>query len=328
MKRLNCEVLEGRETPAVVALLPGDILSVTLDPGVHTVSFDAIDKFSTKATVDGVTAGIALSNPAGLPPLTVLVNGTATSKVVAQNNTSQNFIGVGGVGDDTFFGGTGAVNQIVPGPGNDLAYSIVGGSQIDTVTGSRPTDVDRIYVNPNSSVEGKPQDPVVTFFRPGRTPGTPYIAQESDGVLYITPSNNGSFVQLDQLAGIPGGVKVTYDLGDGNGLRTGTFANVRAVSYFGGSGQDVFVDNTDRDIAAYGGGGNDFLLGGFAGVKIEKGLAGSDVVLSRSRDHSDLSGNAGADTVIDFGPGDATFRIDSTDQVAGFKPGKDVPISP
>jgi len=329
--RPRCERLEARENPAAVALDPAtDVLSVVLDPGPHTVSVDTADPFSTLVSIDGQRGALVLTAPAGLPPLSVFVNGALTSRLVAQDNAAVTFAALGGAGDDTIFGGSGR-NFIAGGPGDDITYAILptATDYIDTRDGG----TDHVFANANPAntllTDGPALDPVVTFFRPDRLPGSGVLRQEADGVLYVVPTNNGSYFQLDPLPGAgAGAVVATYDLGDGRGRQTQAFSGVVALSYFGGSGADVMINNSSVREAAYGGAGDDFLLGGFGDVSILKGLAGSDSVLGRTAGRADLSGNAGSDTVVMFGPGVTTFRVGPEDAVvAGFTPG-DLALSP
>lgn len=328
MRRLQVEQLEDRSNPVAVSLDPGNVLSVVLDAGaVSSVSVDTADEFSTRVSVDGAQAGLALTNPEGLPRLSVVIDGSLTAKAVIQNNTNLSFGAAGGVGPDVLFGGSG-FNFLFGGPGLDVIYAILP-SATDVIEAA-DGEADRVFVNANPAnnvnTDGPVLDPVVTFFRPDRLPGSGVIRQEADGVLYVAPSNNGSVVTLDEPA--PGVVVADYDLGDGNGPRRQQFLGVVAVSYFGGGGMDVYVNNTSVREAAYGSAGTDYLLGGFGDVSILKGLGGADQVLARTGGYADLSGNGGSDVVVQFGPGTATFRVSPDDEVvAGFKTG-DVALSP
>lgn len=324
--RLSIERLEARDQPAAVAFDgTANTIGITLDPGPHTVSVDRFDDRSTVVSIDGVQAALALTAPEGLPPLAVVVDGTATSRLVAQNNTAQPVGFAGGAGDDTLFGGRG-FSFFFGGAGADTLYAILGPSQI--VAGG-DLAADAVFVRPDGQVTGDPFDTVATFFRPDALPGAGLLRQEPDGQLTVLPADAGSVVEL---AGTGGEVTAAFDLGDGNGPQTRQFSGVTSVSYFGGAGRDVFIDRTDRPSAGYGGAGDDYLFAqrrGPAGPKLLKGLGGADQVLADTDARTDLSGNGGADTVVQFGGGPTVFRVGLDDAaVAGFVAGRDAALSP
>ena len=311
---LRAERLESRDCPAFVANLFGGVLSVEiLGPNIHTASVDQPTPGTTVVTVDGAPA---IAVPTSQVAFALVVGSQdVTARNVIQNNTPLNIAEVGGPNDDTLFGGTGAVNALYGLGGSNIIYSILGGTQAFSVS-----PADHVFVNPNSSVVAPPGVPVVTFFKPNRTVGTPYIGQEADGVLYVTTANAGGFFELDPVA--PGVVLATYDLGDGAGTRFAAFNNVVAVSFFGGSGRDVYINNTPISEAAYGGGGDDVMLGGVAApdgsdVHLLKGRDGNDFVAGRGS-RNDLSGNAGNDVIVLGGPHvEDTVRTGPGDTVVG-----------
>lgn len=304
--RLDLEPLEGREVPAA-AVLSGTTLMVQLDNQVNAASIDAAGN-ALLVTVNGETLGrFDLSAVTG-----VVVNGGGRRDVI-QNNTAVDSVLNGGGGDDVLFGGSGR-NVLNGGAGDDVVYSLLG---TNTVDGGRGND--RIFTNAGAVVAPDAGDaqPVVRFFGNGRVPGSGRIEVE-DGVLYITPTNNGSTVVLSDVPGRPGTVLAVFDLGDGNGMQTKTFTGVRVTSYFGGAGRDVLINNTTIPEASYGGGGDDALLSNTGEYALLKGSGGNDVVVGRAREN-DLSGNGGADVVVVAAAASRNdvLRLDAADLAAG-----------
>lgn len=310
------QVLElgSRDLPA--SMLAGDTLLVSVPPGgTHTVSVDS-SPFQVTVTEDGVATGY---DPLLVSRVTVL---GGTGRNVVQNNTALDCVLVGGPRGDTLFGGTGR-NTILPGGGGDTVYALLGSNVIDA-SGGGP---DRVFTNFPAAVLADRQDLVVRFFNTGRTPGSGFIGLDEtlgDGVLYITPGNAGSRVTLDPAG--PGKVKATYDLGTGAGPLTAVFTGVRAVSYFGGAGDDVYTNNTRLVEAAYGSAGNDTLTGGRGAFSLLKGSGGDDTLTGRAR-ANDVSGNGGADTLTVLSAAADVFRTDALDTLVGRKK-NDVVISP
>lgn len=301
---LSLETLESRDVPS--SMLNNGTLFVTLSGKLNAVSIDTVAGM-TQVTENGKVASFA-----GV--MNIVVVGSANGENVIQNNTSIDSTLLGGNKSDTLFGGSGR-NTIDPGNGTDVVYALLG----DNVINSADSNSDRVFTNFGAAVNADKKDLVVRFFAPGRTPGTPFIGQEADGVLYITPSNNGSQVVLTP--GKKDTVVATYDLGDGLGLRTQTFKNVKAISYFGGSGDDLFVNNTRIDNAAYGSAGNDVLFGGVGDFSLLKGSGGDDVLFARAK-QNDVSGNGGADVIFALaGQGRNIFRAGPEDTIVGLARG-------
>jgi Ca2+-binding RTX toxin-like protein len=321
--KLTVEALETRALPSA-SLVGGLLCVVEPNHGTHTVSVDRVAAQIQVTEGDGSGAGNVVSLFDSAAVTSVFVQGAEHGVNVIQQNTSLPSVLLGGDRADTIFGGTG-LNQIDPGKGHDTVYALLGVNTI-SVAGE---GTDRVFTNFGAVVSADNQDTVVRFFGPGRTPGAPFIGFDTtlnDSALYITPSNNGSSVTLDPGAD-KGDVVATYDLGDGNGLQTQTFSGVQTIAYFGGAGNDTFVDNTRLPGAAYGSAGNDTLYGGTGAFFILKGSGGNDVLVGRAR-HNDLSGNGGADVLTDLGNGRADiFRVDALDTVFGLMAG-DITISP
>jgi Ca2+-binding RTX toxin-like protein len=226
------------------------------------------------------------------------------------NNTSVNSLLLGGAGSDTILSGAGN-DTIDSGPGRDVVYDLLGTNTITSTDGGG----DRVFTNAQSSASVSPNDRLVTFFTPNRTPGSGTVSLENK-VLYITPTNAGTSVVLNESGGK---LVLTYDFGNGPVTQTFGRHDVEYIAYFGGTGNDLFVNNTRIDEVAYGSAGNDTLVGGMGDFSLMKGSGGNDTLTGRAR-RNDLSGNAGADTLVSQG-GHTTFRTDSADSVVGAQPG-------
>ncbi len=300
------ETLENRLTPSTT--LVDNTLVVT---DAQIVSVDRVGD-----TIQVTENGVVTSFDSALVQ-SLNIQGDKNTQNVIQNNTSLDSVITGGNHDDTLFGGTGN-NTIDGGKGDDIIYALLGSNTIS----SEGNGKDKIFTNFPANVTADTQDLVVRFFRPGRTPGVPFIGVE-DGVLYITPSNNGSSVVIDSVD--KNTISVTYDLGDGNGLLQQTFDDVKAISYFGGAGNDLYMNNTEIVEAAYGSAGNDVLFGNLGDFSLLKGSGGNDVLYGRAKTN-DLSGNGGADTLSSVGNNDV-YRYDLSDTLVGVDK-KDVLISP
>jgi len=317
MTRLQIEGLETRDVPSSASLLGATLFVDMGGKGDHVASVDLVNSV-VQTVVDGKTNKF---DPASINSIFVL--GDADGRNVVQNNTALPFTAIGGGKDDTIFGGTGT-NLIKPGKGDDVVYALLGTNFVLT----NKEGVDRVFSNAGAFVTAGKEDLVVRFFGTGRTPGTPFLGLDpslNDNVLYITPSNNGSSVVLSK--GPKGATVVTYDLGDGTGKQVQTFTGLKAVAYFGGAGNDVYVNDTKLVEAAYGSAGNDTLIGGTGAFSLLKGSGGNDTLIGRAK-HNDLSGNGGADLILALTQGRRDiFRTDPTDWVAG-QDKKDVFISP
>ncbi len=308
---LNIEQLEARDLPSAT-LLGGILTVVESGPGVSTVSIDNAPGQIQVTEGDGSGFNNAVSLFDATTVTGVIVWGAGNGVNVIQQNTSLPCLLLGGNRADTIFGGSG-LNFIDPGVGNDTVYALLGSNVINTA-GDGP---DRVFTNFPAIVFADARDSVVRFFGPGRTPGSGFIGLDTslnDGVLYIAPSNNGSWVILDP-GPQPGDVVASYDLGDGAGPQTQLFRGVGFISYFGGTGTDQYLNNTAISEAVYGSASNDVLIGGIGAFSIEKGSGGNDIVVGRAR-HNDLSGNGGTDFLVDLGNHqDDILRTDAADLV-------------
>lgn len=293
-----------------ISLQGGVLAIIAPDGGEHGVSVSAAPG-AIVGTLDGASAAFPVAAVQSL----FLAGGSGDD--VIQNVTNLPAVLLGGRGRDTLFTGTGS-DFADPGPGRDVVYSLLGSPVISTAGNGR----DLVFSNPNNSVDAGPEDDVVTFFAPGRTPGAGTVTLEN-GVLYIAPTNAGTTTTLSYDGG---NVVVSTDFA---GTFTYRRSDVRLVAYFGGTGDDRFVNDTQIIGAAYGSAGNDVLVGGYGPYFLLKGSSGNDVLVGRAR-RNDLSGNAGNDVLIALaGQGDNIFRIDpgTADLVFGAVAG-DLFVSP
>jgi Ca2+-binding RTX toxin-like protein len=283
---LRCERLEAREVMSS-AVLQNGLLAVTLDNGAaHTASIDASGT-NIVVTVDGSAIGtFAAANVSQL-----VVNGGDRRDVI-QNNTAVTGTLLGNAGDDTLFGGTG-LNVVSGGAGRDTTYTLLGTNTVLTQGGGK----DRVFANAIATVSADKSDSVVRFFAAGRTPGSGFVGQDADGVLYVAPTNNGSSTFISQTGKAADALTVRTDLGDGKGVQTLSFTGVKGVAFFGGTGKDVYVNDSTVVDAAYGSGGDDLLVGGRGEFTLLKGSGGNDLLVGRAR-QNDVSGNSGADVIL------------------------------
>lgn len=311
--RLNLEQLESKDMPSSVSVIGGQLLVSVDGGGTHTVSVDNAGG-AYVVTLDGQTSSFDKNGVNSLK-----VTGDVRGVNIIQNNTSLSAVLTGGNLSDTIFGGAGA-NTIDPGRGDDVVYALLGTNTIST----KGDGFDRVFTNFGASVTKDLRDELTTFFMPGRTPGAGSIGVV-DGVLYIAPTNNGSFVSIDK--GPKGQIQVTYDLGGGGGTQVALFAGVSRIAYFGGTGSDTYINNTTVNEAAYGSAGNDSITSGLGDFSLLKGSGGNDTLTLRAK-NGDVSGNGGADLIIRTQLwGQDTFRVDALDTVIGAGP-NDVFISP
>ena len=299
---LSLEVLEDRAVPASLTFNAGVLAVVGDTNSANLVRFDAgPNAGDVVATVNGQTQTFN-----GVTQL-VAVGGFKADDIA--NNTGVNMTALGLDGDDTIFGGTGT-DVIDGGRGSDVIYDLLGVNV--SIGGSDGGQMDRLYINGNSQAIAGQNDLVVNFFANGRTPGSATIGLEL-GVLYISPSNAGTTTTIDRVGNQ---VVVTYNFGTGTQVQKFDAKDVKAIAYFGGTGNDVFVNNTNIEDVAYGSAGNDTLVAGTGKFNLLKGSGGNDVLVARGKD-ADLSGNGGADVLVSFA-NTTTVRADNLDTVVAF----------
>lgn len=293
---MNLEQLETRDCPSS-ATLSGGVLTVLLTGASPLLSVNP-----------GATADAALvvvnNGPAqafaGVTSLVLI--GAQNQPNIIENNTALPATIFGGNKADTLFGGAG--NDVIgAGRGKDVVYDLLGANQIDA-SGDGP---DRVFTNAASGAVVDSQDRLVSFFAPGRGPNAG-VASLEGGVLYLAPPANGSSTVL---SGDRRSIVLTTDWAG-----TQTFQGVKQIAYFGGSGDDTYINLTGVDDVFYGAGGNDTLLGGTGKYSLGKGSGGNDLVVGRAK-VNDLSGNAGADLLFALVGRANVFRVDGQDTTFG-----------
>lgn len=323
--KLSLERLEAREVLSQSPLFAFDptagVLAVTLQGrGTHTLS---VNPGATAGQVSVAADGVAKSF-SGVTQLQL--TGAQHGKNYIENNTAIAASIYGGAKSDTLFGGS-VSDQIFAGAGSDTVYDLVGTNVINTQDGVNGND--QVFTNAASSTLLDKWDRLVTFFDVGRTPGAGTVVLDpATKVLYVTPTNNGSSTAFTTNA--DGSTLLTYNLGDGNGQQTQTFAKgtVTQIAYFGGTGDDYYRnDTTIRDVA-YGSAGNDMLIGGRGDFSLEKGSGGNDTVVGRAT-KNDLSGNGGSDLLVVAGKTTKknVFRTDAADLTVGSR-NRDIFLGP
>jgi hypothetical protein len=265
-----------------------------------------------------------------------VVNSKAANEMITAgkgNNIIQDFstgstIQVGN-GNNNLYGGPG--DTITAGSGKNIIYDILGANTI-SVAAHRGHDY--IFTNATSTVTGAAsQDSVAVFFASNRLAGSGTLVL-SQGVLYFTANGNGDTYIVNEVGNQ---VVATYNLNDGTGFHTQTFAKsaVKLLANFGGAGNDTFINNTNISDVQYGQGGNNLLIGGTGALDLEKagGASGASMAIGRSPDYNDLTGSAtaGVQTTLVVNP-DAKFNIvrsnNPADVVIGFRRHKDAFVGP
>jgi len=301
----SLELLESREVPTVSVLQAGTALLVTMTgtaPGYVSVQQSAVVTSDGTVPLTGPVTDVVISGSEGRDVIEVNVPASATL--------------LGNGGNDTIFGGTGS-NLIDAGNGADKVYALLG-SNVINVQGqgpNSPAEADAVFTNAGAFVTKDVADTVARFFGPGLTPGSGAVALASPtaddaGTLYIAPGNAGSNTVVTQL-----GSKVTVNYDFGAGPQSASFTGVKVIAYFGGSGNDTYLNSTSIPEAAYGAAGNDRLVGGTGAYSILKGSGGNDSLTARAQTN-DVSTNpaagsqdivfilAGKDNVVRAGAGD------------------------
>lgn len=296
---LSLEKCEPRCLPAAGIVQQGAILQVVGEMNVkNVIAFDPVGT-QVRVTLNGKQS---LYN--GVNQI-VAVGGNKADDI--SNNTNVSWTVDAKKGDDTILGGAGN-DTYLPGEGNDVVYDLLG---TNIIVANGDNDVDTVFTNFQSAAFVDKKDELITFFAPNRTPGAGTVSLEN-GVLYIAPSNNGTSVTLNEVGNK---VVVTYDFNDGSGLQTfiAKKNDVKYIAYFGGAGNDTYVNNTKISEAAYGSAGNDVIVGGNGNFSLLKGSGGNDTVVGRAK-RNDISGNAGSDVLIGGGKQNV-FRTDILDTI-------------
>jgi hypothetical protein len=289
------EALESRDLLAQVSLI-GGVLSVIGNPTGTTAFVSQPQPDTVQVVADGQT-----TTWKGVTSI-AMFGGAFGPNDLSNFGTSLPATIVGGPKGDVLQGGGGS-DIIICGTGRDKVYDILGTNQVVSLNGSVP---DTLFVNAASQTLSKKNDSVVKMFDTGRTPGSGSV-QFVNGVLYLTPSNEGTFTLVSQVG------KTTQATVNYNGaVKTLSFQNVKYIGYFGGSGDDRYINNTKINDLAYGGvgAGNDVMIGGLGQSSFMKGGNGNDTLIGRATKEIDLAGNGGNDVLMNVANSTAVMRGD------------------
>ncbi len=288
--KLQLESLESRVTPTLT--LTNGVLFAYGTDGPDTYQVNTVNNM-LQVTENGVATTF---NPSQVTNGVIVTRGGNDN---VENNTSTPFTVLLGAGNDVYVDGTGN-DYIDGGAGKDVIYALLGNNTVVSKDSVR----DRVFVGATTTVVKDSVDTLATFFANGRTPGSNLVVKEGS-VLYITPPNTGSLTTVFKV-----GNKLAVNM---NGSVT-MFNGITLIAYFGGSGDDVFVNNTNVESVAYGGvaSGNDTLVGGFS-YNLLKGGNGQDTIFGRGF-YNDLAGNGGNDRLFSIAA--TIFRTDGQDVVA------------
>lgn len=293
---LQVEQLEARDCPSslqngiltVTGTAKNDQITITQQPTTITVNQNGVVGLFDSAQVssiviDGKGGRNILTNQTSLPAVILAGKG---------NDSIQSF---------------GSNSKIFGGGGSDLIYSILGTN--DYVNTGKGLGKSVVAVNTSTTVEARDKDQVVPFFQVPVGSGSIFL--DNLGNLQISPTNGGSSTAISK---VNNQILVSYT--DTNGTQNLLFdaATVKQIAYFGGSGNDTYVNNTRINEVAYGFSGNDTMVGGFSNRSLLKGSGGNDTIIGRGR-HDDLSGNGGTDTLISQSNRPKIVRIDALDFV-------------
>jgi len=304
MNNLQVEQLQDRVNPAVAfqyanqLMISGDTLTdnvATLDPVANGIR---LTLNGVQTTYQGVTdvryfGGIGKDD--------------------VSNNTSVNITAFLFAGDDTFIAGTGT-NVVYGGAGKDVLYALTGTNNV-VVSNDDGGEADRVYTSATSQAFTDNADQKVTFFNKGRVPGSGLV-QLDQNVLYITPLNStvGTVTTIDQVGNL---VIVNYNFDGVNRYQVFNAADVKVIAFFGGSGDDVYINNTNIEEAAYGAAGNDLIISGTGAFNLLKGSAGNDQLVSRGA-RADISSNGGTDSIFVSANTQATVRTNANTKLFGI----------
>ncbi|MFO0811447.1 MAG: calcium-binding protein [Gemmataceae bacterium] len=290
--RLGLTALEGRDLPAVTAVLANGVLTVT-----GTSGDDVISIVQTGNTIQ--TAGKSF---AAVSVQKVVVNagggndliGVDSSKPMVLNGEAGNDTIYGGIGNDTISGGTGN-DWIDAGYGDDR---LSGDDGNDTLHGNQGND---------SLSGGAGNDWEDGFW------GFDAVAGDSgDDTLYggeqddTVSGGDGN----DSLYGFSGN-----DILDGNDGNDYVFGDSGNDTLYGGAGNDTLdgfwgddrLDGNDGNDNVYGGEGNDRMWGG-PGNDYMDGYWGNDTI----------DANSGNDTVYAGEGNDLVYGGEDNDLIYGY----------
>lgn len=316
LPRLNC--LEERFLPSITAVFDGQVLSlaarndsplhqVLIRPaqaagGIEVIADGVISTYSLPARINyadtdnnsQLTNRTAIGGSYTLGDGSHIINTTAANSTIAAgdgNNFIQALAGnnllTAGNGNNNIYGGPG--DRIFVGSGQNIVYDILPGNQVITVA-PHPGNVNYLFVGPQTTLIGaESQDQVARFFATGRGIGSGTLVLDS-GTLYFTASHAGdTYVAQD----FGGQIQVTTISNGVLDVRYFQRGDVRLIANFGGSGRDVFLNNTSIPDVQYGAGGTNVLVGGMGPLNLLKagGAAGNSSAFGRSPLYNDLNGS-------------------------------------
>jgi Ca2+-binding RTX toxin-like protein len=290
--RLNIELLEGREVPAVTAFVAGGTLIVQGDNQDNFISVQSDGLGNT--TVDFEQDGLNdFSTPtAGL--VAVLVNGDRGDDIISsQPGQGVYAVLLGGDGKDNLVSFTNGVMD--GGDGFDDGYNIVSPNVLLNI--ERPT----LSVAATLFRTDKGAEPVIF----GQT--TAPVQRVGNAVYLLGTAGNDVALINDQ--------QVVY-----NGQTFPLLKSDEVVASVLGAGNDVFAIDPNAKIrgVAYGLSGMDAFFGG-KGDDLFKGGADSDVLFGGGGDDDLAAANGQIDLLaadfLDGGAGRNIFRADFNDVV-------------
>ncbi len=314
-KRRNQQVRSAETTLAVETLEQRAMLSVTAaflpSTGQLTIRGDGLDNV---VEVSRDAAGSLLINngavriKGGTPTVAntarIVLLGNAGNDTLSLNESNGALPAaqlIGGAGNDTLIGGSGA-DQLFGQAGNDTLLGkggndfLFGGSENDVLTGGDADDLvfgesgnDRMVWNPGDD----------TDLNEGGEGIDTVEVNGGNGDEQFTATANGTRVRFDRLnpapfsldIGTSENLLVQMNGGNDNFAATGNLAALIQITVDGGAGNDTILGSNGNDLLL-GGDDNDFL----------DGQQGADVVL------------AGAgDDVIQWDPGDGSDIVEAQD---------------
>lgn len=313
--KLCCEQLELRDCPNSVSLLNGNlIVTGTPNRDIITISQLPLQPQFPRTIQINLNGSISKYDISQVFYITIDGNGShGVFGDILTNQTALPATLVGGKGNDDLqsFGST----SIVRGNGgSDLIYAILGSnSVIDTGSGSGGS---LAAGNPSTTFVVRTSDQIVPFFQQPIGSGTVFL--DPNGNLFVMASNNGTETTVNQIGRQ---IVVTYQDGV-NFPESYSFivSQVKVVGFFGGAGNDTFVNNTFINTIAYGFLGSDTIIGGFGEVNLLKGALSNSVVIGRGKGFNDIGGGeidgvlgTGYDVLIDLGKGKNVIRFGPLD---------------